>query len=121
MPEGARDERGSSPSKTPESLNSSALYREIYRTGERYRGSAIKAVYRSNTLGGIRLGFSVSRKTGIAVKRNLFKRRIRALTRENGIGLNADMILSPVGRLEKATWNSLRDDFLCLLKLIGRR
>jgi ribonuclease P protein component len=120
MPEGARDGRSSSPRKAPESLRNSALYREIYRTGTRYRGSAIKAVYRSNALGGVRLGFSVSRKTGNAVKRNLFKRRIRTMTREKGAGLSVDMIFSPVGRLEKATWYSLRNDFLSLMKLLGR-
>ncbi len=120
MPEGARGERSSYPRKAPKSLKRSSLYREIYRTGRRYRGKAIKAVYRSNTLGAIRLGFSVSRRTGNAVKRNRFRRRIKTLAREEGVGLSVDIILSPVDRLENATWKNLRNDFLSFLKLIGR-
>jgi len=120
MPEGARDERSSYPRKAPKSLKRSSLYREIYRTGRRYRGSAIKAVYRSNTLGSIRLGFSVSRKTGNAVKRNRFRRRIKTMAREEGAGLSVDMIHSPVNGLESATWKKLRDEFLSFLELLGR-
>jgi ribonuclease P protein component len=111
MPEGAGDARELSHRPDIEAMRDGYLFRETYRSGRRYRGSAIEVVYRSNTLGRIRLGFSVSRKSGKAVLRNLFRRRIRTLIREEGPTGGMDMIFSPAGRLEKTVWAEIREEF----------
>jgi ribonuclease P protein component len=118
MPEGERDGRGSYRSAAPESLRRGSIFREIYRTGRRFRGSAIKVVYRRNALGVIRLGFSVSRKTGTAVDRNRFRRRIRSLARNRGTGLGADLIVSPAGETAEVPWDGMEKDFEKLLELL---
>jgi ribonuclease P protein component len=118
MPEGERDGRGSYRSAAPETLRRGSIFREIYRTGRRFRGSAIRVVYRKNALGVIRLGFSVSRKTGSAVERNRFRRRMRSLVRQEGAGLGADIVVSPAGETAEVPWDGMRKDFEKLLDLM---
>lgn len=111
MPEGAGDAKILSHRPDIEPMRDGYLFREIYRSGRRYRGSAIEVVYRFNTLGRIRLGFSVSRKSGKAVLRNLFRRRIRTLVREEGPTEGMDMIFSPARKLEITEWTEIREEF----------
>ena len=122
MPEGARDARSLSHRPAIEPMSDGYLFRETYRNGRRYRGSAIEVVYRANTLGRIRLGFSVSRKSGKAVLRNLFRRRIKTLVREEGPTSGTDMVFSPAGKLETTEWVEIREEFRevnCLLRERG--
>ena len=119
MPEGERDARSSYRNKAMESIRSGRLYRQIYRTGKRFRGLAIRAVYRRNTLGVIRLGFSVSRRAGNAVRRNLFRRRMKTLVREQQQGASCDLIVSPATGLADMGWNAMKRDFQELMEIIG--
>jgi len=99
--------------KTPE-------FMRLFRSGHRFKGGVIRARHCRNTLGIIRLGFSVSRKTGSAVERNLFRRRMRHLAREAPAGPGFDAVVTPQLKLSEIGWFALREDFALLLKEAGR-
>ena len=66
-----------------------------------------------------RLGFSVSAKAGNAVKRNLFRRRVKQLFRENTTlkKKEIDIIVFPVGKLEHSSYKGLKEDVKKLSKV----
>ncbi len=72
--------------------------------------------YNKNTLGRIRLGFSVSAKTGNAVQRNLFKRRLRQYSVEKQVKVGFDAVIFPVIPLKKTNWKIMYQDMedVCL-------
>lgn len=97
-------------------LNREYQFRRVFRTGSRFRGRTFRAAFRVNTLGFIRLGFSLSARSGNAVSRNLMKRRIRSLASRESLG--ADVVVMPAGRLEELRWEDVRDDFIELTAMI---
>ncbi len=100
--------------KTPE-------FMRLFKAGKRFSGRVIRARHGRNTLGVIRLGFSVSRKTGNAVERNLFRRRLRHLAREAaGKGPGFDAVVTPIGKLSGIGWPAMCEDFAVLLQEAGR-
>jgi len=98
-------------------LNKGYQFRRVFRTGKSFRGESFRAVYTVNTLGFIRLGFSLSAKSGNAVSRNLMRRRLRSLARHEGTG--ADVVILPAGKLEGLGWAEVKRDFEELVSLIG--
>lgn len=71
-------------------------------------------------MGIIRMGFSLSAKSGNAVKRNLIRRRLRHLSIEKGMNTGADVVIMPEGKLLKDNWENLRKDFMELLVSIEK-
>lgn len=63
-----------------------------------------------NTLGSVRLGFSVSAKTGNAVERNLFKRRLRQFSVEILVNTGFDAVVFPVKPLGCTNWKKMKAD-----------
>lgn len=100
-------------------LNKGCQFRRVFRTGEAFRGKSFRAVYAKNTLGFVRLGFSLSAKSGNAVSRNLMRRRIRSLARGKMIG--ADIVILPAGGLEGLKWQAVKKDFEELLRRASDR
>ena len=90
-------------------------FRRILRTGNTFRGISFRAVYRLNSLGILRLGFSLSAKSGNAVKRNLLRRRLRHLAEEKGKSKGADVVIMPEGKLSAGNWKTVQKDFIELL------
>lgn len=88
----------------------------IFRYGKRFSGEVLRAKYCRNTLGVIRLGFSVSRKSGNAVSRNLFRRRLRHLAIEKDTRVGFDAVVAPLVKLKGMEWASLKEDFDGLAK-----
>jgi len=116
-----RDARSSSPDPAVErSLKKSSQFRRVFSGGRRYRGTAFRAVFIRNTLGVIRLGFSLSAKSGNAVERNRFRRRIRSLSREMDVCIGADVVILPQGKLGGKMWTDIREEFDRLLEDIDR-
>jgi len=70
----------------------------------------LKARYLKNTLGQIRLGFSVSAKTGNAVRRNRFRRRLRQYSVEAYRIRGFDAVIFPVVKLDDMTWKQMKED-----------
>ncbi len=85
-------------------------FRKLLRHGFRFKGDVLRARYKKNTLGRIRLGFSVSAKTGNAVKRNLFKRRLRQYSKERAVDNGFDAVIFPIVPLKSTNWNKLLED-----------
>lgn len=86
-------------------------FRKVFRKGVAFRGVSFRAVYIKNTLGNIRLGFSLSAKSGNAVKRNLMRRRIKGLAEQKCKRLGADIVILPAGKLRDAKWTDIKLDF----------
>ncbi|MBN2586529.1 MAG: ribonuclease P protein component [Candidatus Fermentibacteraceae bacterium] len=97
-------------------LNKGYQFRRVFRTGKTFRGESFRAVYVSNTLGFIRLGFSLSAKSGNAVSRNLMRRRVRSLAREESVGI--DLVILPEGKLRGIGWDSVKRDFEKMMDLV---
>lgn len=63
-----------------------------------------------------RVGFSVSKKVGNAVCRNLIKRRLKSLYRQSESNtINGDMILLAKQGIDKAPYNVLQTQYLYAL------
>lgn len=125
MPEDGRAARDWSPEAgrtgaTRFTLKKTPEFLRLFRTGQRFTGVVIRARHCRNTLGIIRLGFSVSRKTGNAVERNRFRRRMRHLAREAHAGPGFDAVVTPRLKLREIGWCSLCEDFALLLREAGR-
>jgi len=121
MPGDGRVARTSSPDPAVTgSLKKSSQFRRVFSGGRRYRGTAFRAVFIRNTLGVIRLGFSLSAKSGNAVERNRLRRRIKSLSRETEYSTGADVVILPQGKLRGKTWTEIREDFRKLLEEIER-
>lgn len=57
-------------------------FRRVYKSGKSLKNPAFVLCYRpSYSKGGLRIGFSVSKRMGKAVERNLVKRRLREACR----------------------------------------
>lgn len=86
-------------------------FKVIIHNGNWFKGRYFKVAYRKNNIGHIRYGFSVSGKAGNAVKRNLFRRRIKQLIRQTEKIVEIDIIVFPVGKLETSNYKGLKEDF----------
>lgn len=100
-------------------LNKGCQFRRVFRKGKAFRGESFRAVFAKNTLGFIRLGFSLSAKSGNAVSRNRMRRRVRSLARGKMVG--ADIVILPAGRLEGLRWQTVKKDFEELVRRLEDR
>jgi len=98
------------------SIKNSWQFRRLLRQGYRFHGDVLRARYLKNTLGSVRLGFSVSAKTGNAVKRNLFKRRLRQFSVEKKVHIGFDAVIFPVKPLKQVNWRGVKADMEKLVK-----
>lgn len=62
-------------------LRTTGEFQRVYRSGRRLRGDGFALIFLANAHGYNRLGISVQRKTGNAVRRNRIKRLIREVFR----------------------------------------
>jgi len=99
-------------------LKKGSQFRRVFRTGRTFRGVSFRAIYVMNSLGFIRLGFSLSAKSGNSVKRNLIRRRIKSLANENSYRVGLDIVILPEGKLGDTKWNDIRSDFERMIKSI---
>ncbi len=79
----------------------------------------MKARYIKNSLGQIRLGFSVSAKTGNAVRRNLFKRRLRQFSVEKITVAGYDAVIFPTRKLREISWEEMLQDMNRLTDMVN--
>ena len=74
-----------------------------------------------NAIGGARLGLSVSKKVGTAVKRNEVRRRLREIFRCSSDGLqgNVDLVISARPAAAEASFEELNEEFARSLRRLG--
>ena len=74
-----------------------------------------------NSVGRPRLGLSVSRKVGVAVKRNAVRRRLREIFRSVAPGVPAglDLVVSVRAAAVDADFDELNQEFLAALRKLN--
>ena len=104
-----------------ERVRKSWHFRKILKNGSYFRGGVLRARYMKNSLGRIRLGFSVSAKTGNAVKRNLFKRRLRQYSVEKTVSIGYDAVVFPLVFVTSLRWEQIKEDMDRLTEEIQKK
>lgn len=99
-------------------LRTTGEFQRVYRSGRRLRGEGFALIFLANALAHNRLGISVHRKAGNAVRRNRIKRLIREVFRlhRDRFPPSADIVFTV--RPEFAI-NSLLDMHASVVRLIG--
>lgn len=94
---------------TLERLKSNSDFGKVYREGKYSADSLVVIHYLPNKLDYSRIGFSVSKKVGNSVMRNLIKRRMREIVRNfyPHIVPGYDIVISARMGANKATFNGL--------------
>ena len=95
-------------------INRQRTYSEIFRKGKRLRFPEFTLVFKDNGLPYSRIGISVGKKFGNAVKRNRAKRLCRELFRlyRHAIPEGVDIIFLPGKRLLETPWPRLVETML---------
>ncbi|WP_406677376.1 ribonuclease P protein component [Moorella sp. ACPs] len=91
-------------------------FRRVYRQGRKVNGKMLKMYYLPNTWGLTRFGFSISKKVGKAVKRNLLKRRLREICRKHITSFQPglDVVLVARENAVQSSYNELQQEVLNL-------
>ena len=78
-------------------LRSNRDFKKVYKVGKAYYNRNFTIIVKKNKLLGSRVGFSITKKHGNAVKRNKLKRRLKEITRHNIDLINEgyDLIIIP--------------------------
>lgn len=79
-------------------LRSNQDFKRVYARGKSYRNRNFILIARPNRLSHPRVGFSITKKTGNSVQRNLLKRRLREIIRLNRDRLNQPMDIIVIPR-----------------------
>ena len=80
------------------SLKRNKEFRYVYRNGKSVACRNLVLIYKKNNTGLLRVGFSVSKKIGNSVKRNLIKRRLRSAFDRYIPDINPDYNLIVIAR-----------------------
>ena len=94
-------------------LTASPEFERVYRNGSVYRGRLFSVHALPNTIGEPRLGLSVSKKVGTAVKRNKVRRRLKEVFRFSAMRLpdNLDFVISARPAAAEASFEELNEEF----------
>jgi ribonuclease P protein component len=94
-------------------LTASPEFERVYRNGSVYRGRLFSVHALPNTIGEPRLGLSVSKKVGTAVKRNRVRRRLKEVFRSTAKRLpdNLDFVISARPAAGEASFEELDEEF----------
>lgn len=105
------------------SLTDSLEFERVYREGSVCRGRLFSVHALPNASGNSRLGLSVSRKVGGAVKRNGVRRRLREIFRSAGSALpgDLDIVVSARPAAATATFEELDEEFSRALDILNAR
>ncbi len=95
-----------------------AEFERVYKQGRRHFASHMTVFYLARAVEtaddsvGSRVGFTVSKALGGAVRRNRIRRRLREAVRLQGVppGTNADIIINPKRTLLSAEFSELRNE-----------
>jgi ribonuclease P protein component len=104
------------------SLAAWAEFARVYRKGSVYRGRFFSVHGLPNNLGRPRLGLSVSKKVGTAVKRNRVRRRLKEIFRSSADDLpgGLDFVISARPAAAEASFEELNEEFLRSLRQLNK-
>jgi ribonuclease P protein component len=104
------------------SLTTSPEFERVYRKGSVYRGRLFSVHVLPNAVGKPRLGLSVSKKVGTAVKRNGVRRRLKEIFRSTAIRLPSDLdvVISARPAAVEASFEELNEEFLRSLRKLNK-
>jgi ribonuclease P protein component len=104
-------------------LTDSPEFDRVYRQGVAYRGNLLSVHAFPNALDTTRLGLSVSKKVGNAVKRNAVRRRLREAFYEilPGITDPVDLVLSARPAAVEASFEDLKAELARGLEKTGEK
>lgn len=94
-------------------MTSAADYRAVVRRGRRATGANTVCYIRSlPTEAAVRFGFIVSKQVGIATRRNLVRRRLKAVGYSllDGVPAGTDIVIRALPGSDRASWDSLREE-----------
>lgn len=103
-------------------LRTQQHFRRVYQRGRRAGGKLLTVIaLRRSSACGARVGLSVSKDHGCAVRRNKIKRLLREAFRleRKGLPLDYDVVLIPRPRPEKLRLHELRAELLQLIAKIA--
>jgi ribonuclease P protein component len=94
----------------------------VYREGRRRSSRHFTILFRANGLERSRLGISVKRELGGAVKRNRIRRRVREIFRLHCTEIPAgwDLVVHPRSAVATAEFRALEEEFLSSFRNIGK-
>ena len=97
------------------------VYDRTYQGGKRISGRYLIVFMRENGMAYNRFGFVTSKKVGKAVTRNLVKRRLRALVRQEMPRFkgNYDVVIVARYNIKEAEFTALKKDFLIVMRKAG--
>lgn len=103
------------------SLKENHLFRRLYRRGNSFANGLLVLYCRGNGSKSNRLGITASAKLGCAVKRNLLRRRLRAIYRTHELQFKPGFDLVVVCRTRgiSASYADLEKAFLSLAKRLN--
>jgi ribonuclease P protein component len=104
------------------SLSASPEFERVYRKGSVYRGRLFSVHALPNSVGRPRLGLSVSKKVGTAVKRNAVRRRLKEIFRSTSDMLpeELDFVVSARPAAAEASFSELNEEFLYALHRLNK-
>ncbi len=102
-------------------LTDSPEFERVYRQGAAYRGRLFTVHAFPNEIGTPRLGLSVSRKVGNAVRRNAVRRRLREVFYSvlSEIPGDLDLVVSARPAAAEADFSELDEEFARALRKLG--
>ena len=103
------------------SLTGSPKFERVYRKGLVYRGRLFSVHILPNTVGRPRLGLSISKKVGTAVKRNRVRRRLKEVFHSSAVRLpgGLDFVISARPAAGEASFEELNEEFLQSLRKLS--
>ena len=104
------------------SLATSPEFERVYRKGILYKGNLFSVRVLPNAVGKTRLGLSVSKKVGTAVKRNSVRRRLKEIFRASVDGLpeDLDFVISAYPASAEASFEELSEEFSRVLGKLNK-
>ncbi len=104
------------------SLTASLEFERVYRKGSVYRGRLFSVHALPNSVGRPRLGLSVSKKVGTAVRRNAVRRRLKEIFRSTSPTLpeELDFVISARPAAADASFRELNKEFLYALRRLNK-
>ena len=102
-------------------LHARREFTETFETGRKIHGRFVTVFVRATDRPASRLGLTVTRKFGDAVRRNLAKRRLREVFRTSPIPPGLDVVVVPKREFFDASFAALESDVRAALDRRDRR